>query len=161
MTATRIYANPGVARRANASLVVVFIAFVFGAFEIWRAANAGPEGPGSGYLFAVLFLGGGAYGLRQVLGANRDTVLWLDIDGDAATAAVWKPFGTKKIVGPIGGFTEWRPYAKQVRRNMRQPLVLVDHPEHPRPLEFELGRGIVIGDGFRPLAGEALAGFET
>lgn len=158
MSAARIYANPWASRRANGSLVVIAISFVLGAVEIWWAVNAGPEGAGNGYLFAALFLGGGAYGLRQVLGANRDTVISLDLDGDVATVAIWKPFGARKIVGSVARLTEWRPYAKPVRRNLSQPMLLVDHPEHPRPLEFELGQGILVGEGLRTLAGEALSG---
>jgi hypothetical protein len=156
VSTARIYANPWLARRANGSLVVIAIAFVLGAVELWFAARAGPEGTGNGFLFAALFVGGGAYGLRQVLGANRDAVISLDLDGDIATVAMWKPFGARRIVGPVAQLTEWRPYAKPVRRNLNQPMLLADHPEHPRPLEFELGQGILIGEALRKLAGEAL-----
>jgi len=156
VNAKRIYANRGLARRANISLVVVFIAFVFGAFEIWRAANAGPEGPGSGYLFAMLFIGGGFYGFRQVMNGNRDSAMWLDLD-DArnATIGVWQPFSTKRISGPASALTGWRPYSKRVQRNLQLSVLLADHPGHPRPVEFELGSGVQIDDAFKALAGEA------
>ncbi len=162
MSATRIYSNRGLARRTNGSLVVVIIAFIFGFFEIWRAAHAGPQGPGSGYLFAILFLGGGVYAGRQLLSGTIDAVVWLDLDPSRqATVALWRPFTTKQIAGPVDRLTGWRPFAKQVRRNMLQPMVLADHPDYPRPLEFEIGRGIRIDDAFKTLAAEASGAFDA
>jgi hypothetical protein len=161
VSATRIYANRGLARRTNGSLVVVIIAFVFGFFEIWRAMHVGPEEPGSGYLFAILFLGGGVYAGRQLLSGTIDAVVWLDLDASRqATVALWRPFTTKRIAGPVDRLTGWRPYAKEVRRNMKQPMVLADHPDYPRPLEFEIGPGVVLGEEFRALAGAAVASLE-
>ena len=74
---------------------------------------------------------------------------------------MWKPFGATRIAGPLERFSDFRPYGKQVRRNVRTPMVLADHPDHPRPLEFELGPGIVFGEEFRRLAGEALTALES
>jgi len=158
----RIYANRGLTKRQNFSTVVVIGSLLLGCFELWRAATVAPDQVGSGYLFAALFLGGGAYGARQVLMGSMDTVAALDL-GPAreATIVLWRPFTTKRIEGPVDRLSDWRPYAKQVRRNLRQPMVLADHRDYPRPLEFEIGPGIQMDDAFRTLAGEALAGLET
>ena len=43
---------------------------------------------------------------------------------------------------------------------MRAPMILADHPGHPRPLRFELGKGTEIGEQLRALAPEAFAAFE-
>ncbi len=157
----RIYSNRGLAVRMNISSVVVAGSFLLGAFELWRLAQAGPEGAGNGYLFAALFLGGGVYAARQVIFGNIDAVVALDVEGGEAAIAVWRPFTSKQIVGPLEKLSDWRPYGKQVRRNVRTPMLLVDHPDYPRPLEFEIGPGIELSDEFKALAGEASAAFET
>lgn len=159
---TRIYGNPRLARRMNGSFVVVIGAVLFGFWELWSAANAGAEAGSTGYLFAAFFIGGGIYGARQILTGYTDMVISLDVDratGDA-TLAVWRPFVAKRIVGPLDRLSGWRPYAKQVQRNLRTSMLLADHPGHPRPLEFELGSGIVFNEDFRALARDADAAFE-
>jgi hypothetical protein len=160
VSAERIYANRPAAKRANVSLVVVIGSFLFGLFEIWRAVQVSSEASQTGYLFALLFIGGGAYGLHTILAGHRDTVLWLDVEGSDATAGVWRPFGAARIAGPLRDLTEFRPYAKPVRRNVTVPTLLADHPARPRPLEFDLGPGIEYGEAFRSLAGEAISSFE-
>jgi hypothetical protein len=158
---TRIYENRPLARRMNISVVVTIFAILFGFWEAWNAFNAGPEGAGYGFLFAALFIGGGIYGMNQVLTDSRDMVTALDIDeaNGHAAISVWRPFGATRIEGPLDRLTEWRPWAKEVRR-VRTPVLLADHPGHPRPLQFEVGPGIALTDQFRALAPEALASFE-
>jgi hypothetical protein len=158
---TRIYANPGFARRMNISSAVTLFAILFGFWELWAALNAGPEGAGYGFLFAALFIGGGIYGMRQILADGADMVTALDVNESSgqATISLWRPFAPKRLEGSLDRLSEWRPYAKMAR-NLRTPMLLADHPAHPRPLQFEIGRGIVLGAQFRVLAPEALASLE-
>jgi hypothetical protein len=159
---TRIYENRAFARRMNISAGVTLVAIIFGFWELWAAFRPGPEGAGYGFLFAALFIGGGIYGTNQVLSEGKDMVVSLDADetGANGTISIWKPFGSKRIEGRLDRLSEWRPYARQVR-GMRTPMLLVDHPAHPRPLQFEVGSGIALSDRFKALAGEALEGLES
>jgi len=158
---TRIYANPGFARRMNISSAVTLFAILFGFWELWAALNAGPEGAGYGFLFAALFIGGGIYGMRQILADGADMVTALDVSESSgqATISLWRPFAPKRLEGSLDSLSEWRPYAK-VARNFRTPMLLADHPAYPRPLQFEIGRGIALTEQFRALAPEALASLE-
>lgn len=158
---TRIYANPGYAWRMHGSTVVVVLALVMGLWEVWRAAQAGPEGAGSGWLFALLFLGGGAYALRQMYSDYCDTVVRIEHDGSGeGTVTLWRPFLPKRITGRLDRLSDWRFEQKTLKANLRVPMLLADHPEHPRPLQLELGKGITISDGLRRMAPEAVAAFE-
>ncbi len=157
---TRIYGNPGFARRMNGSTVVIVLAVLFGFWEVYAALNPGPDGPGYGFLFAALFIGGGIYGMNQILTDGRDMVTALDVEDATgqATISLWRPFAARRIEGSLERLSGWRPYSKQAR-NVRTPMLLADHPDHPRPLQFELGRSISFTDRFRALAPEATATF--
>ena len=158
---TRIYGNPGFARRMNGSAVVIAFAVLFGFWEVWAALNPGPDGPGYGFLFAALFIGGGIYGMNQILTDGKDMVTALDVQESTGEAviSVWRPFAPKRIETRLDRLTDWRPYSKQTR-NLRTAMLLADHPGHPRPLQFELGRNIAFTDRFRALAPEAIAASE-
>jgi hypothetical protein len=159
---TRIYRNVAFARRMTITTVVIVVVIVFGFWELWAALNPGPGGAGYGFLFAALFIFGGLYGLRQMQTDFADTVVSVDADekGGAARITVWRPFLPKRLAGPLDQLRNWRYEVKTPRPSMRVPMILADHPGHPRPLRFELGKGIEIGSRFRALAPDAFAAFE-
>jgi hypothetical protein len=155
----RIYENTGFTRRMNVSAVVVVIAFVMGAFELVMALRA--DDPGSGFLFAALFIGGGVYAGRQVLADHANNVVALDADMTSrqASISIWRPFSSKKIDGPIDRLTDWQFQRKGTR--VKLPILTAHHPDHPQPLEFELRTGAAVSDELRALAPEAVAAFES
>jgi hypothetical protein len=158
---TRIYENRSLARRMNISSAVTAFAVLFGFWELFAAVRAGPEGAGYGFLFAALFIGGGIYGFNQIFSEASDMVTALDLDEAAgrATISIWRPFAPKRIEGTLDSLTEWRPYSKMAR-NVRTPMLLADHPGHLRPLQFEIGPGVMMSERFRAFDPEALATFE-
>jgi hypothetical protein len=154
----RIYENPGFARRMNVSAVVVVIAFAMGAWELVMALRA--DNPGSGFLFAALFIGGGIYAGRQILSDHANNVVALDADMATrqASISIWRPFSAKKIPGPLDRLTDWQFQRKGAR--VKTPILTAHHPDHPRPLEFELRPGAPVGEELRALAPDAVAAFE-
>ena len=154
----RIYENTGFTRRMNVSAVVVVIAFVMGAFELVMALRA--DDPGSGFLFAALFIGGGIYAGRQVLSDFANNVVALDADMATRQAriSIWRPFSSKQIDGPVDRLTDWQFQRKGTR--VKLPILTAHHPDHPQPLEFELRTGASVGEELRSLAPEAVAAFE-
>jgi hypothetical protein len=155
---TRIYENRGFATRMNVSCVVVAFAFAFGAWEIWMAYRAGPDA-GSGYLFALFFIGGALYASKQLSDAGSDSIVALDADMTTreATVSLWRPFRTKQLTGPLDRITDWQFQVKAGKA--RTPLLTAHHPDYPKPLEFELRPG-AITDDLRRLAPDAIAAFE-
>jgi hypothetical protein len=157
----RIYANTGFARRMNISTVIALIALPMGVWELWRAVQAGPEGAGGGFLFAALFIGGGAYALRQMFVEYGDRVVALDADaGGASVITIWRPLSSVHISGPLAALSDWRFEMRTARSRADTSVVLADHPKHPRPLKFELVRGVPIADEFRALAPDVVETFE-
>ena len=156
---TRIYGNRGFATRMNVSCVVVAFAFVFGAWEIWMAYRAGPDAGGTGYLFALFFIGGALYASKQLKDMGSDSVVALDADMATreATIALWRPFRTIRLTGPLDRITDWQFQTRAGKA--RTPVLTAHHPDYPRPLEFELRPG-AITDELRKLAPEAVAVFE-
>jgi hypothetical protein len=154
----RIYDNAGFARRMNISAVVVVIAFVMGAWELIMALRA--DDPGSGFLFAALFIGGGIYAGRQILSDHANNVIALDADpaGREASISIWRPFSAKKITGPLDRLSDWQFQRKGTR--VKTPILTAHHPDHPQPLEFELRPGAAVSEELRALAPEAVAAFE-
>jgi hypothetical protein len=159
----RIYSNRAFLRRMNASAAVVVIAFLFGFWELWtvtQAEKAGEAGTGYGLIFAALFIGGGFYAMRQLLADYSDVVVAIDAgEAQSAVISVWRPFVSKRIVGPLDRLTNWR-FEMKTERNITTPMLLADHPNHPKPLQLELGKGIAISDELRALAPDAVAAFE-
>jgi hypothetical protein len=152
---TPIYRNPKLALRMNLSAGVTVLAMIYGVFELWMAYRAGPDA-GYGYLFGIFFIGGGIYGMRQLLSDHADSVIALDAEPEGkAVIALWRPFRPKRIDTRVERLTEWRPYARKTR-SMVIPMVLADTPDYPRPLQFEADAGTTLTPEFRALAGEAL-----
>lgn len=140
----------------NLSAAVTVLAVIYGVFELWMAYRAGPDKAGYGYLFGIFFIGGGIYGMRQLLADHSESVVSLDADGDGkAVVALWRPFRPKRIETRLDRLTDWRPYARKTRASVI-PMVLADNPEHPRPLQFETDAGVTVAPEFRTLAGDAL-----
>ena len=154
----RIYDNSAFVRRMNISAVVVVVALLMGAWELLMALRA--EDPGSGFLFAALFIGGGIYAGRQILSDYANNVVALDVDAENAQASIsiWRPFSAKRITGPLGRLTDWQFQTRGGR--VKTPILTAHHPDHPRPLEFELGPGSPLSEELRALAPEAVAAFE-
>jgi hypothetical protein len=156
---TRIYENRGFATRMNVSCVVIAIAFIFGCWEIWMAYRAGPDA-GSGYFFALFFIGGALYAVKQLSDSASDSVVALDADTATgeATVSLWRPFRTKQLTGPLDRLSDWQFQTKSGR--VKTPLLTAHHPDYPRPLEFELRFGVPVSDALRALAPDAVATFE-
>jgi hypothetical protein len=148
---TRIYENRGFSRRMTGSAIVCGIALLFGCYDFWRAIEAPPGQSGYSYLFAAFFIFGGIYGFRQIERDFADTVIALDADGGNARIALWRPLGAKRIEGPLSALTGWRREIRTPRRNVSVDTLVADHPNHPRPLLFEMGKGVVATDAFRAL----------
>lgn len=155
---TRIYENSGLATRMNVSCVVIAIAALFGAWELWSAYRAGGDS-GTNYLFALFFFGGAAYAAKQLRDSVSDSVVSLDADTATGEAVItlWRPFSAKKITGPLDRLTDWQ---FQVKGRTRTPILTAHHPDYPRPLEFELRPGTAVHENLRKLAPEAVAAFE-
>jgi hypothetical protein len=148
---TRIYENRGFSRRMTGSALVCAVAFLFGFYDLWRAIEAPPGQSGYSYLFAAFFIFGGIYGFRQIERDFSDTVIALDADGEKARISLWRPLRRKHIDSPLSALTGWRREIRTPRRNVSVDTLVADHPNHPRPLLFEMGKGIVTTDTFRAL----------
>lgn len=155
---TSIYRNTALARRMNISCVVVVGAILYGLWELWAAYRAGPNA-GYGYLFGVFFVGGGIYGMKQIRDESFNMVVALDADvaTGASVVSIWRPFAAKRIAGRLDGLTDWRFHISSGR--VPVPMLLADHPGHPRPLQFELRKG-AVSEALRSLAPEAVAAYE-
>ena len=158
-----IYANTPFLRRMNLSAFVVVAAFLFGFWELWAAVNPGPRGPGYGYIFAILVIGGGAYAMWQLVVDHPGTVVRIDADGTANKVVLylWRPFLSKRVAGGLGDLTDWRFEKKTLRASIQIPMLVVDHPGFPQPLRLELGKGVELSKELRALAPEAVAAYET
>jgi hypothetical protein len=157
---TRILNNPGVAKRSNFSVVVLVAVFIYGIWELWRAATIG--GDPLALVFGVLFIGGAVYGLRTTLGETRDLVTAFDADMTSgnATMTLWRPFRTMRIDTTLDRMTGWRLWVETGSRGQRTYFLLVREPAHQRTLRLELTRGMTIPDDLRRLAPEAIEDFE-
>ena len=154
-----IYVNTGFLRRMNLSAGVVVAAFLFGFWELWSAMNPGPTGPGYGFLFAALFIGGGIYAMRQLLVDHAGTVVRLDVDkaANAVVLYLWRPFRSQQVKAGLEGLSDWRFENRTVRANVQVPTLVADHPDVPQPLHFELGKGVELSKELRALAPDAVA----
>jgi len=156
---TRIYENRGFATRMNISCLVIVGALLFGCWELFAVFRSGGESS-TNLLFAVLFFGGGAYSIKQLRDTAFDTVVALDADPVAhhSLLTLWRPFSSKTIAGPLDRFTDWQFQTRSGR--VRTPILTAHHPDHPRPLEFELRTDVAISEELRTLAPEAVEAFE-
>jgi hypothetical protein len=90
-----------------------------------------------------------------------DRVVALDADaGGASVITVWRPLSPIRIAGPLAALSDWRFEMRTARSRADTSVALADHPRHPRPLKFELVRGVPISDEFRALAPEVAETFE-
>ena len=158
---TRIYENPGFWRRAWLSIVFLIGAIIWGCWEFWSAATGPEESATTGYLFGLLFVGGGFYALYQLAEDWRDLVPSLELDEATGTmlATVWRPQGPLKLTVTKEQLSNWRSHVKIGKRNARTFFVHADLAGYPRPLRFEL-RPPVDVSGLRRVAPEAIAEYE-
>lgn len=157
----RIYENPGFWRRAWLSIGFLVAAIIWGFWEFWSAATGPADGATTGYLFGILFVGGGLYALYQLAEDWRDLVSSLDLDEEtgAMLATVWQPQGPLKLAARKGQITNWRSHVKVGKRNARTFFVHADLVGRPRPLRFELRPAVDVA-GLRRVAPEAIAEYE-
>lgn len=156
---TRIYENTALSRRNRTIVVLLILPAVYGLWELWNAANSVP---GYQYLWGIAFIGGAAYGLRQTIVESRDLVTAFDVDpaSNGMIATLWRPLGGERLEGGRDRYTDWRFYVRIGRRNAHTYYLYVNHPDHPRPIQFELRPGTVVNDELRRLAPEAISEFE-
>ena len=157
---TRIYENPGFAKRNNISVVILVAVTIYGIFELYTAFITGSQDQMAS-IFGVLFLGGGLYGAYTIWNDARDTVMALDVDPDANLARItlWRPFGSQVIEAPIDRLTEWRHWVKVGKRNMQTHFIIFRADGYPHPLNVELTKG-ELPEGFRQVSPAMVEEFE-
>ena len=157
---TRIYENPGFARRNNISVIVLVAVIIYGFFELYTAFGTDNQ-DSMAALFGVLFVGGGIYGAYTIWTEARDQVIALDVDPDKGVAAItlWRPFKSMVIDVPIDGLTGWRHWVKVGKRGMRTHFVVFNAEGYPQPLYVELTKG-EMPEGFRKLSPAVVEEFE-
>ena len=158
---TPIYVHPGFWWRNTISVGVLVIVGVYGVWELWAAANGPADASVTGYLFGAAFVGGAAYGLWQLINDAADRVMTFDIDEatEKSVVAFWRPFWTDRIAADLARVSDWRFHVAIGSRNAKTFFVYADHKDYPRPLQFELRRGIGV-EGLRKVAPEAVAEYE-
>ena len=142
-------------------LAFLTLVFVYGCFELWRAARAPSGDTSNGVMFGVIFVGGSLFAVRQTLHDHRDLVISLlrnDSDG-TLTASVFDRLRAVEIGAPASAFTDWRVYRKPIGRRGAAYFIHVDCALWPRPLRFDLKPGTNL-TGLRSLAPKAVADFE-
>ena len=157
---TRIYENPGFAKRNNISVIVLVAVVIYGIFELYTAFGTGSQDQMAA-MFGVLFVGGGIYGAYTIWSEARDAVTAIDADFDTGRAAItlWRPFKSIVIEAPIDRLTGWRHWVKVGKRNMRTHFVIFNAEGYPNPLYVELTKG-EMPEGFRKLAPAVVEEFE-
>ena len=157
---TRIYENPGFARRNNISVIVLVVVVIYGFWELWSAFGTGSQ-DSMAAMFGVLFVGGGLYGAYTIWTEARDQVIALDVDPDKSRAAItlWRPFRNMVIDLPIDRLTGWRHWVKVGKRSMRTHFVVFNAEGYPQPLYVELTKG-EMPEGFRKLSPAVVEEFE-
>lgn len=156
----RILGSPGMVWRSNLSLAILIAVFAYGLWELWLAVTV--TGSTTGYLFAALFLGGAAYGIRSTLAETRDLAISFDADIDSGRAAIalWRPFHMKRIDTTLERITGWRHWIQTASRNRRIHFLLAREASYDGVLRFALEPGMTIPDELRRIAPEAIADFE-
>ena len=157
---TRIYENPGFAKRNNISVVVLVAVFIYGFFELYRAFVGGVQDT-TGAMFGVLFIAGAVYGAYTIWTDGRDHVGIIDADFGKGMAYItlWRPFRNIVVEAPIDRLTGWRHWVKVGKRNMRTHMIYVNAPGYPHKLTIELTKG-EMPEGFRRLAPNVVEEFE-
>jgi hypothetical protein len=157
---TRIYENPGYARRTNISVVVLIAVVIYGVWELLTAFGGGGSDP-TAAMFGVLFVGGGIYGAHVLWTEGRDLVLALDVDpaGDRVAVTLWRPFRNLVLEAATDRLTGWRHWVKVGKRNLRTHFVIFNFEGYPRALQVELTSGEMPA-GFRRIAPSVVADFE-
>ena len=166
---TRVYENRGYWWRQTISAVLVIVVAIYGLWELWSAASAPGTTTAIGqmfgigddrYLFGIVFVGGGAIALYQLIRDATDLVASFDRDEATGVSivALWRPFWTEKLTADLSRIHDWRFHVKIGQRNARTPLIYADHPDYPRPLQFDLRKA--DREGLRKIAPEAVADYE-
>jgi len=157
---TRIYENPGSAKRNNISVVVLVVVVIYGVFELYTAFGTDSQ-DSMAAMFGVLFVGGGIYGAHTIWSEARDQVTAVDVDeaGQRAAITLWRPFKSIVIDVPIDRLTNWRHWVKVGKRNMRVHYVIFNAEGYPHPLYVELTKG-EMPVGFRKLSPAVVEEFE-
>jgi hypothetical protein len=157
---TRIYENPGFAKRNNISVVVLIVVVIYGVWELWSAFGAGGS-DSTAAMFGVLFVGGGIYGAYTIWTEGRDQVISLDVDFDSGRAAVtlWRPFRNLVIETTVDRLSGWRHWVKVGKRSMRTHYLVTNAEGYPQPLYIELTKG-EMPEGFRRLSPSVVQEFE-
>jgi hypothetical protein len=157
---TRIYENPGFAKRNNISVIVLVAVVIYGIFELYTAFGTGSQDQMAA-MFGVLFVGGGIYGAYTIWSEARDAVTAIDVDEGAGRAAItlWRPFKSIVVEAPIDRLTGWRHWVKVGKRNMRTHFVIFNAEGYPNPLYVELTKG-EMPEGFRKLSPAVVEEFE-
>jgi hypothetical protein len=166
-----VYVNKGFWWRQTLSLAAVILVAIYGLWELWSATYGSadyhsPFGEIMGlgddrYVFGFIFLGGGLYGIWQLINDAADTVSTFEVDEatGASVVSLWRPFWTEKLTIELSRIRDWRFHVKVGKRNARTFFVFADHPGYPRPLQFDLRNASV--EGLRTVAPEAFAEYEA
>jgi hypothetical protein len=158
---TELYVHRGFWVRYVALLIFLALVFVYGCFELWRAAYQPGAGASGGIMFGIFFVGGSLYALRIVLQENRDLVISLarnNENGELA-ASVFARFNAADVAAPPSAFGNWRLDLKKLGRNRVAFFIHADCTAWRRPLRFDLKPGTDLS-GLRTLAPDAIAEFE-
>ncbi len=155
---TVVYELRGYMRRQAISLGLIAVIFVYG---LWELFNGATRADTIALLFGLVFVGGAAYAFRQITNDARDQVGLLEMREDGSTiATLWRPFGVLRLQAQPGELNDWSYHVKPAGRAMKKRYLQAAHPKHPRRLHVELRPDVVITDGLRELAPEALAEYD-
>lgn len=157
---TRIYENPGFAKRNNISVVVLVAVLIYGCFELYNAFFTGSQDQMAA-MFGVLFVGGAIYGAWTIWSEARDTVMSLDLNEATQQVAItlWRPFGQQVVEAPVDALSDWRHWVRVGKRNVQTHFIIFRAPGHPNPLQVELTKG-ELPEGFRMLSPATVEEFE-
>ena len=157
---TRIYENPGFAKRNNISVVVLVAVLIYGCFELYNAFFTGSQDQ-MGAMFGVLFVGGAIYGAWTIWNDARDAVMTIDLDEATQRVAItlWRPFSQQIIEAHVSDLTDWRHWVKVGKRNVQTHFIIFRASGYPNPLSVELTKGD-LPEGFRMLSPATVEEFE-
>lgn len=155
---TVVYELRGYFTRQWISLGVVVAVTGYGLLEIWRGVTGSDPG---GYIFGPMFIAGAAYGLFQIVRDARDQAGRLEVaDDGAVTATLWRPTGLVRVTAGNGP-ANWRYYVKIAGRGLQRPFLFATFPDRKEPVQMEMRADVVVTDGLRALAPEAVGELEA